>query len=426
MNGRQVAGAAAVVVVITVVSKVLGFAREAALAAVFGASAALDAYLVAMIIPSLLFGVVGATITTVGIPVFAAHIHDPARRGELPGLLWSTFHGMLLFLGLTVLAVWPMAPWLVAVLAPGFEGEQARLAVFLVRVLLPAVVFMGLAGWAQGVLNAHQRFTAPAAMGIPYNVIIIAAALLAGGRWGIAAVAAATLAAIAAQFLIQLPTFRRLGLAYRPFFDPRHPGLVRMLLLAGPVLVGVGANQFNVIVDRMLASGLAEGSISALNFAQKALNLPVGLFALPLVTVLYPSLSRQNVEGDAAAFRETVARGLSVLGFLMLPMTVGLIVLRADFVRFLFQRGAFDAADAAMTGTAVLFYGLGLPFIVWRDYLNRAFYAAQDTATPTWTGVAAVAINVGLNLALVRVMGLGGLALATSAAALAGDRKSVV
>ncbi|MDI6711216.1 MAG: murein biosynthesis integral membrane protein MurJ [Bacillota bacterium] len=420
MNGGRIAGAAAVVVVITVVSKVLGFGREAALAAVFGASGATDAYLVAMIIPALLFGVVGSTITTVGIPLFAEYIHDPRRRGELPGLLWSTFHGMLLFLGLAVVVAWPLAPWLVRVLAPGFAGEQAELTVLLVRVLLPAVVFMGLAGWAQGVLNAHQRFAAPAAVGIPYNVIIIAAVLAAGGWWGIEGVAVATLVAIATQFLIQLPTFARLGLPYRPFFDWRHPGLWRMLALAGPVIIGVGANQLNVIVDRMLASGLAEGSISALNYAQKALNLPVGLFAFPLVTVLYPSLSRHSVVGDAAAFRETLVRGLSVLGFLMIPMTVGLIVLRADFVRFLFQRGAFDEVDAAMTGTAVLFYSLGILFIVWRDYLNRAFYAMQDTATPTWTGVAAVAVNVGLNLALVRVMGLGGLALASSAAAFVG------
>ncbi len=420
LNGRRIAGAAAAVVVITVISKILGFGREAALAAVFGASGATDAYLVAMIIPSLLFGVVGATITTVGIPLFAEYIHDPARRRELAGLLWSTFHGIVVFLGLVVLVAWPLTPWLVRLMAPGFEGEQAQLTVLLVRVLLPAAVFMGLAGWAQGVLNAHQRFTAPAAVGIPYNVIIIAAILLSGRWWGIEGVAVATLLGIAAQFLIQLPTFRRLGLSYRPLFDLGHPGLRRMLLLAGPVIIGVGANQLNVIVDRMLASGLAEGSISALNYAQKALGLPVGLFALPLVTVLYSSLSRHNMAGDAAAFRETLARGLSVLGFLMIPMTVGLIVLRADFVRFLFQRGAFDDTDAAMTGTAVLFYSLGILFIVWRDYLNRTFYALQDTATPMWTGLAAVAVNIGLNLALVRVMGLGGLALASSAAALVG------
>ncbi|MEW6459381.1 MAG: lipid II flippase MurJ [Bacillota bacterium] len=176
---------------------------------------------------------------------------------------------MLLFLGLAVVVAWPLAPWLVRVLAPGFAGEQAELTALLVRVLLPAVVFMGLAGWAQGVLNAHQRFAAPAAVGIPYNLIIIAAILLSGRWWGIEGVAAATLVAIATQFLIQLPTFARLGLSYRPLFDLGHPGLRRMLLLAGPVIIGVGANQLNVIVDRMLASGLAEGSISALNYARR-------------------------------------------------------------------------------------------------------------------------------------------------------------
>ncbi|WP_259500540.1 murein biosynthesis integral membrane protein MurJ [Desulfofundulus thermocisternus] len=401
----------------TILSKIMGFGREAVLAAVFGASAATDAYLVAMIIPVLLFGLVGTTITTVGIPFFSEYLHRAEKRSELPELIWTCFHAVTGILLVVALLGIPAAPWLVGILAPGFGPEQAELTTRLVRVLLPMVVIMGMVGWAQGVLNAHQHFAAPAFMGIPYNIIMITGILLAGAYGGIAGVAWATVLATASQFFIQLPALYRRGITYRPVFNHRHPALKKMLWLAGPVLIGVGANQLNVIVDRMLASGLAEGSISALNYAQRVLNLPQGLFAVPLITVLYPALTERRALEDAAGFRAGLVRGLRVLAFVLVPLTVGMMVLREDLVRFIFQRGAFDSRDAAMTAVALFFYTPGLLFLMWREFLNRAFYALQDTWTPMTTGLAAVAVNIALNLILVRYLGLAGLALATSAAA---------
>ncbi|MEW6572175.1 MAG: murein biosynthesis integral membrane protein MurJ [Bacillota bacterium] len=419
--GRQtVARATAVVMAATLVSKLLGFGREASLAAVFGASRVTDAYLVAAVIPTLLFAVVGAAITTVGIPVLSDYLHQKEKQAHLTSLVWSSFHAVAGLLLLLCLVALPFAPWLVKLLAPGFGPEQAALTTHLVRIMLPATLFMGLAGWAQGVLNAHKHFAAPAAVGIPYNLILIAAIFLSGALWGIAVVAWATVLAIASQFFIQVPVLVRIGIRYRPVFDPRHPGLKRMAVLVLPVLVGVGAGQVNLVVDRILASGLAEGSISALNYAFKVLQLPWGLFAIPLVTVLYPSLAEHSAVGDLEGLRERLARGLGALAFLVLPLAVGIIVLRRELVVFLYQRGAFDAVDAQMTAFALLFYTLGLLFIVWRDYLARAFYALQNTATPMWTGLVTVGVNIGLNLILVRYLAHGGLALATSIAALVG------
>ena len=134
--------------------------------------------------------------------------------------------------------------------------------------------------------------------------------------------------------------------------------------------------------------------------------------------MLYPSLAERAVSGDLDGLRERVARGLAALAFLVVPLGVGMILLRREIVAFLFQRGAFDAVDAAMTAVAVMFYALGLLFLAWRDCLARTFYALQDTATPMWTGLAAVAANIALNLVLVRYLAHGGLALATSIAAL--------
>ena len=417
---RRIARDTAVVVGANILSKILGFGREAVLAAAFGASAATDAYLVALIIPVLLFGLVGNTITTVGIPFFSEYIHRPEKRAELPGLIWTSFHAFTLALLVIALAGLPAAPWLVHILAPGFAPEQAALTVLLVRILLPMVVIMGVVGWAQGVLNAWQHFAAPAFMGVPYNIIMITGILLAGAWGGIAGVAWATVLATVSQFLIQVPALYRRGITYRPIFHRRHPALKKMLWLSVPVLIGVGANQLNLIVDRMLASLLAEGSISALTYAQRVLTLPQGLLALPLITVLYPALTERIALEDTAGFRTGLGRGLTVLAFMLLPITVGTMVLRQDLVRFIFQRGAFDATDASMTATALLFFTPGLLFLMWREFLSRAFYALQDTATPMWTGLAAVAVNITLNLLLIRPMGLAGLALSTSAAAALG------
>ena len=241
----------------------------------FGASAATDAYFVAMILPALLFGMVGSVLTTVGVPVYAEYLARPEKRPELPALLWSSFH--LIVLATVVLAVagTALAGPLVRLVAPGFPPPTLAAAVVLTRVLMPVIVFMALSGWATGVLNAHQHFVVPAAIGLPYNVLLILTILAAGALAGdIGWVAWATVAAVALQFAVQVPVLVRLAPRYRPVLDLRHPGLRRMAALAVPVLLGVGANQINTIVDRMLASGLPAGSISALNYAQRALQVP--------------------------------------------------------------------------------------------------------------------------------------------------------
>jgi putative peptidoglycan lipid II flippase len=193
-----------------------------------------------------------------------------------------------------------------------------------------------------------------------------------------------------------------------------------MAVLAVPALAGVGAHQVNFVVDRILASGLAEGSISALNYGLKVAQLVHGLLAVSLITVLFPSLAERGAAEDLAGLRDRLVRGLAALAFLVLPATAVLVVLREDLVRLLFQRGAFDVIDARMTAVALLFFGLGVPFLAWWDWAARTFYALRETATPVKATLVVVAVNVILNLILVRPMAHGGLALATSLAALVG------
>ncbi|MCL6522425.1 MAG: murein biosynthesis integral membrane protein MurJ [Firmicutes bacterium] len=427
LSQRGMARATLTILVITVVSKLFGFAREAAIGAVFGASRLVDAYLVASNIPILLFGAVNAAATSVVIPNYA-RVRE--NEGERAALRYANAVLVLMGSGLVAitLASELFIPWLVALMAPGFPPAERALTVRLSRLLLPALVFQSLAGWAAGILESHQHFAAPSAIGIPYDILIVLGALVGGipvaARWGpeagVAFLAAGTLLGSLAQLLLQLPVLRRFGWRPEWVWQPRHPAIVasgRMLL---PVLVNSAASTVNLFVDRLLASGLAAGSIAALNYGNRLYGVPSGLLVMPLVTVLYPAFSAQAAAEELEAFRGALRRGLGLIGAVALPSMVGMLLLRGEVVRVVYERGAFDGRAAAMTAVAFAFYTLSLLGGGWSLLLARAFWSLHDSLTPMWVGLSTVLLNVTLNLALVRVMGLGGLALSTSLATTAG------
>ena len=419
MSQWEAAKAAGIILAATIVSKILGFGREAALAASFGASAAMDAYLVAQVVPMMLLGLVGNALTTAAIPVFTAYAADD-KKEELPRVIWSTFHAVLVALSFLTLLGVLLSPSLVRLVAPGFDSEQSALAARLSRIMMPIMVALGLSGWATAVLHARKSFLAPAIVGIPYNILIITFALFAARHGGIATLAWLTFIATAAQFLVQVPALVRRGVRYEATLDLIHPAVLKIGLLMAPVALGVAVGQINTVVDRILASGLPEGSIAALNYANRATQLPLGFLITPVLTVFYPTLAARWAKGNREGFRSLVEEGLGICLFLMTPVTVGMALLRVDLVRFIFERGAFDAADTQATAIATLYYGLGLLALAGRQHLSRAFYAIQDTATPMLTGFASVAANVVLNLVLVRYMAHAGLALATAIANIIG------
>jgi putative peptidoglycan lipid II flippase len=411
----EAAKAAGIIFAATVVSKVLGFGREAALAAGFGASAAMDAYLVAQVVPMMLLGLVGAALTTAAIPVFTAY-GTAEKKGELSCVIWSVFHAVLLVLSaLTLMGIF-VSPLIIRLVAPGFSPAQAELAAGLSRIIMPTMLILGLSGWATAVLQARKSFFAPAIIGIPSNICLIIFALWAARHGGIYTLAWLTVLATSTQLLVQVPALLKQEFRYQPVLNLAHPAVRRIAVLMTPAILGVAIGQINTVVDRILASGLAEGSITALNYANRVAMLPIGFLITPILTVFYPSLAARWTAGERERFRELVEEGLTICLLLLVPVTVGLVLLRIDIVRFIFERGAFDARATQATAVAALCYGLGLLPIAWRDHLSRAFYALQDTTTPMLTGFVSITANVVLNLILVRYLAHAGLALATALA----------
>ncbi|HHW40689.1 MAG TPA: murein biosynthesis integral membrane protein MurJ [Syntrophomonadaceae bacterium] len=407
--------AAGIIAAASILSKILGYVREASIAAVFGASRATDAYLVASIIPWMLFAVVSAALTMTLIPVFTKRLYEAGEEaGErfINSLLNFVFLFCLVMAGLGAL----LAPLIVRIVAPGFRGETFALTVFLTRILLPVMIFFGIQAVLTGLLQARERFFWPAIVGIPFNIIMISAVVLGGKRYGIAAAAVGMVLATLSQLLIMAPGLARCRFRYRPILNLRDPGMIQVGRLIVPILLATGAGQLGLVVDRMLASGLAEGSIAALNFGNLVTQLPLGIFSVAVTTVLYPTFAQYAAAQDLAGLRRALVGGVRVILFLILPMTVGLITLREPIVRVLLERGAFDPRATGMTAYAVLFFSVGLIPMALRDAVNRVYFSLQDTLTPMLLGIGAVAVNIVLNLLLVKPLALGGLALSTSLA----------
>ena len=414
----KAARAAAVVMASTLSSKILGFFRELLIGVKFGATNVTDAYLVSLTVPAVIFATVAGALATTFIPVYS---DVTAKKGKIPAADFARnlFNVVLVISIIISLTGIVLAKPLVKLVAMGFTGETLNLAVSFTRVTMIVCVFVGLSNILTGFLQSHQQFAIPALIGIPYNLIIIGA-LLSSSLFGIWGLVTASVLAAAAQVLIQMPAALKLGFRIGGKPDFHDEALRRTGFLIVPVVLGTGVSQVNTLVDRMLASGLAEGSIAALNFANRLNGFAFGIFTLSIATVVYPTLSKLSANKDMDAFKNALGRATGFVIAIVMPMTAGAIILRVPIVRFLFERGAFDERATFMTATALLYYSIGMVAFGLRDVLNRGFYSLQDTKTPMINGAIAMVINIILNLILVRFMGMGGLALSTSISAIAG------
>ncbi|NLC52334.1 MAG: murein biosynthesis integral membrane protein MurJ [Firmicutes bacterium] len=399
----------ALVVVFNILSRLLGFFREMSIAYRFGALAEADAYLVAIFIPSFLFVAFRDAVRNAFIPIYG----DYKGKEEGASLVKTAFAAFSLFLLLLTIVGTLAAPLIVRLIAPGFEQELFSLSLVLTRIILPSIFFLGLAGLVTSVLHAHYSFLAPATIGIPYNLLIIFSALLLGALYGVRGLAWGTLLAFSSQFFIQLPAFWKL-MPRGGKIHWRHPGLKAILKLMPPIILASGAFEFKIMVDRIFASFLPVGRIAVLSYASRLYNLPYNIIVLALITVFYPLLVDYYSSGDLDGYRQQLRRGLLLIQIFLLPMTVGLIVLREPIVSLVFERGAFEARDTSLTAVALAFYSLGLPFLGLRYFLERSFFALKDTRTPMLAALGMVGLNAVFNYLLIRPLSHGGIALGTS------------
>ncbi len=390
----------------------------------FGITGEINAYVQAFRIPDFIyFLMAGGALRTGFVPVFTEYM---ARNKVAQA--WKTFSStlwLLVIFGtiLTGLGI-VFAPQLARLIAPGWvesHPDLIDLCVWIMRVMFPAEIFFVIGGLLMGTLNALKHFLWPAAGPIIYNLVIIAAILLAPMLWGVSTLAyAVMLGALIGSLLVQIPPLRRLGGRLLMLFDPSDEGMHRVIKLAVPIVFGLAVAEINLIITTALATKVdpTQGPM-ILEDANRLWKLPTRMFGAGIAIALFPTLAEHYAKGASAAFRRDLSFGMRNALFLAVPSAVGIMVLRYPIVRLLLERGQFTAQATGLVGDALLWFGPGIVGLAAVYIVARAFYARHDTVTPVWVGIISISVCVAAALLLMQSMQVSGLALATSVSAIA-------
>lgn len=418
---HSVVKAAGVISLGTFSSRILGFIRDMVLARVFGATPAADAFFVAFRIPSLLRELFAeGSMSSAFIPVFTEYrtMRGKQEAWELASAVFTTLLTIVILVTIGGILI---APWLVQLLAPGFQEHPDKLALttLLTRVMFPYLLFISLAALAMGILNSVRAFAAPAFAPLFLNVFIIGCALWLSPHLEkpIIGVAVGVVAGGAAQFAMQLPSLKLRGLLFGFRFEPGHPGVRKIGRLMIPSLLGLSVTQINLTVSTVLGSFFAGGP-TYLFYGMRLIQFPLGIFGIALATAILPTLSSQAARGALDELRTTLGFGLRMILFIIVPAMVGLMLLRTPIVHLFFEHGTFTAHDTEQTALAVLCYAVGLWAFGGVRIIVSAFYSMQDTKTPAISAAIAVVANILFSLVLMSHLDAAGLALATALAAM--------
>lgn len=422
---------------LTMISRIFGMIRDMAFAYFLGASGLMDGWVIAFKIPNLarrLFGE-GAASTSL-IPVYSEELQkDPENARTLACTVLTVITLMLIvFVIFGEGIIWGYYKFFSIHPSTDFK-------LTLSGIMLPYTILICVVAILAGILNAHRHFAMPAAAPIMLNIFIISSLCIGGWALGIRPerlvyfVAIAVLFAGLAQIAMQLVPLRKRGIAIRPAWQIRSDAFKKILVLMGPMILGLTVTQINTLADDFIAvwfSGSSEkgeffilfgreikypmweGAVSHLFYSQRMYQLPLGVLGISLATAIYPVMSSEAAKKDFDALIRTISRGLRAAVFVALPAMAGLWLVRHLAISVIFERGQFTAGDTTLTAGVLLFYSLGLCGFFMQQIVTRAFYSMQDSRMPAKSALIAVGSNVVLNLTLIWFMGTSGLALSTA------------
>jgi len=413
-------------------SRVLGLAREMMFAALFGGSKWMDCFYLAFRVPNLLRDLFAeGALSQAFVTTFSKTLK---REGEASA--WLLANKMMtlaaVFMSGVALLGIAIAPWIVDVLTvmarsgaarKDYNLEEMALMVTMVRVMYPFILLVSLAALVMGLLNARNVFGLPALSSCFFNI----GSMLGGAAfgywldpaWGPRSLIGFSIGVVIgglAQLACQFPALRRTGYHFAANFHWRDSGVRQILHLMAPAVIAASVVQVNVVINSIFAISVCEGAVSWLSYAFRLMQLPIGVFGVAVATVTLPALSRAAVGGVSAEFKPTLTKGLRLVAFLVLPSTLGLILLAEPLVSLLYERRAFDAHDRMQTAIALRAYGYGLLFYAWLKVLQPAFYAIDKRWFPMLVSIFALGVNLGCNYLFVIIFHWGhqSLALTTS------------
>lgn len=409
---RKAGNTIGALIAITIVAQIIAFFRESVFAYYYGTTVSADAYVMASQIPVTLFAIVTTSISTVVLPIYSYKANNESEN-RANSFLKSFFIIFSLVSAVFILIAVGLAPLIVRLFAPGFDGDSLGLTIRYVRYLFPTVFFSGSIGIFTVLYNVHDNFIYPQGVAFLQNISIIVAIFLLGGKIGTGAAVLGTVAGITFNFLLlffpKLNIFKE-KVSLSSALEDSKTILSRVI----PVTIGVGIAEINRLIDRAIASTLDTGSITALNYANKLTTVFSSLVLSAVSMVAFKIFSALFAEDKEEENYDMLLRYISTLLVTLVPITVGAIILKSDLISFAFARGAFDNASLRQTIGVFQFYSIGIVFIAIREIFSKFFYATGNTRTPMINSAIGVVINIVLNLVLSNYMGANGLALATS------------
>ncbi len=398
----------------TLISRILGFARDMVLARYFGAGMVMDAFFVAFKIPNFMRRSFGEGAFSLAFVPVISEYKTTREHGEVKELADRVAGSLgLVLIVITIIGV-IAAPVLVWIFAPGFSVHASKyeLTVAMVRVTFPYMLFISLTAFAGGILNTYGKFGVPAFTPVLLNIILILAAVFLAPHLANPGMALAwgVFVAGVVQLAFQIPFLFHLKLLPRPKLSDGHEAVGRIMKLMLPALFGSSVTQVNLVVDTIIASFLATGSVSWLYYSDRLMEFPLGVFSIALGTVILPNLAQHFAAKSAAGFSATMDWALRLVVVVAIPAAVGLFFMAGPLLVTLFHYGRFNAYDSRMAEASLMAYAVGLMGFTLVKVFAPGFYARQDTRTPVKIGVISVVANIALNIVITIPWAMSGLA----------------
>lgn len=412
---RTAAQTAMLMAILTLISKGFGFVREMFMANYFGTSYVTDAYVMALAIPGIIFAGVLGSVATAYMPIYS-RIAEKQGEAESNKFTSQVLNILLLVSIVAAIVGIIFSDQIVAVFASGFAGETAALCSFFLKVTFAYMIFTSTTGVLEAFLQYKGVFLPQIIAGYVMNIALISVIILSG-LFSQYYLAFGWLLGYIIKFVIVALLARKRKFSYSMTLS-KDKNITSIVTLAIPVFIGSTIGQINVFVDKTMASGLPEGSVAALNYGMLLIGLVTGVTISILMTILYPKMAQANSQLDNERFSDIIGTGMTLIAIVAIPCSLGAMVYSNQIVQIVYERGAFDPIATTYTATAFFYYAIGLLFLSVNDLMIRAYYSMHDMRTPLVFGGFSVAINIILILILVGYMGLAGLALATSIAAL--------
>jgi putative peptidoglycan lipid II flippase len=423
---KQILKSASIISLVTIVSRVLGYIRDQRIALLLGTTEASVAYLLAFRIPNLFRRLVAeGSMTAAFIPVFAGYMREKDKEE-----LWEFANKLFWTLAFVVSVITVLgmifSPFVIHLFtSDAGSAGGLDLAVELNRIIFPYLFFVALAALAMGILNCFHVFGLPAATPVFWNLASILFSIGAVWRYfknPATSLAVGVLVGGVLQFLIQVPLLVQKGMTFKFGISFSHPGIRNVARLMIPRLFGIGVGQVNLLVDTRFATAsiMPKGSLAALYYSDRVMELVLGGYAIAVATAILPMMSHQAAANDYAGLKKTLAFSVRLVAFITIPAMLGLMILREPIIRVLFQHGQFVAESTRLTARALLYYAIALPGLATVKLVVPAFYSTKDTRTPVIVAAISMGLNIVLNIVFLefffkRVQN-GGPALATALA----------